>query len=304
MATTAFLFPGQGSQYVGMGADLVAQTEEGRRLFAEADEVLGFPLSRICLDGPESELTLTANTQPALLLVSYTLYQLLGYAPDVAAGHSLGEYSALACAGSLSFADALLTVHHRGQYMQEAVPVGQGAMAALIGKSLDEVKQGLADVDGAVDVANWNSQDQIVISGEVAAVKAAVERIGARRSVLLPVSAPFHSRLMAPAEERLTADLATTPFADLTYPIINNVAAVEVRTGQAARDGLGPQVSRPVLWMEIMRQLLVDRQVTRFVEVGPGSVLSGLLRRTAKSLGRSVEVSKVETLADLGRLSL
>lgn len=304
MATTAFLFPGQGSQYVGMGADLVAQTDEGRRLFAEADEVLGFPLSRVCLDGPESELTLTANTQPALLLVSYTLYRLLGATPDVAAGHSLGEYSALACAGSLSFADALLTVHHRGQYMQAAVPVGQGAMAALIGKSLDEVKQGLADIDGAVDVANWNSQDQIVISGEVSAVKAAMGRIGARRSVLLPVSAPFHSRLMAPAEERLTADLATTPFADLEYPIINNVAAAEIRTGQAARAGLGPQVSRPVLWMEIMRQLLVDREVTRFVEIGPGSVLSGLMRRTAKSLGRSVEVSKVETMADLGRLSL
>lgn len=281
--TVAYLFPGQGSQAVGMGRDFYERSPEARELFERADAVLGFPLSRLCFEGPEEELRLTRNTQPALLVASTAACRAIGRDPAVAAGHSLGEYSALVAAGALSFEDAVLLVHKRGRYMQEAVPVGVGAMAAVLGVPGEEIERRLAGVGaGLVEIANWNSDDQIVISGEKAAVEAALAAIQAPRSVMLPVSAPFHSRLMKPAEERLAADLDAVAFADPRFPIVTNVDARLIRTGAEARDALKRQVSRSVLWtrsMAVLKELGVDA----CVECGPGKVLAGLLKRIARS---------------------
>ncbi|MDE3164714.1 MAG: ACP S-malonyltransferase, partial [Acidobacteriota bacterium] len=242
----AFLFPGQGSQFAGMGQALAETVPAARRVFEEADDALGFPLSRLCFEGPEEELKLTANTQPALVTVSIAAYRVLreqGFAPDFVAGHSLGEYSALVAAGSLGLADAVRLVRQRGRYMQEAVPAGVGAMAAILklpeGK-LDAVLDQAAQGD-VVSAANLNSPDQIVIAGHAAAVGRAIElakAAGARRAVLLPVSAPFHCALMKPAQERLRADLDAAPFGGLACPLVNNWQAAMVRTGAEAREGL------------------------------------------------------------------
>jgi len=303
MEHTAFLFPGQGSQAVGMGRDLAEQTEIGRDAFARADEILGYPLSRICFSGPEEELKLTHHTQPALLVVSHILFRLLGRTPAVAAGHSLGEYSAFVAAGTIDFADAVLAVHRRGRYMQEAVPVGQGAMAAVLGVGVEAVREALAAVAGPVDLANWNSAGQIVISGEKGAVEEAVRRLAPPRSVFLPVSAPFHSRLMLPAEERLAPDLDRIRFQDPRFPVVNNVDVALVTGGAVARDGLKRQVSRPVLWHAIMEKMLGEMAITRFVEIGTGKVLAGIVRKTAKELGKVVEVTSIENLADLQKMA-
>ncbi len=291
MVKTAFLFPGQGSQYVGMGKSLARNFSPARRVFEQADACLGFPLSKLCFEGPEEQLRLTQNTQPALLTVSAAALAVLrekGIEPDYVAGHSLGEYSALVAAGGLSFADAVRLVRKRGQYMQEAVPVGVGAMAALLklpeGK-LDEVLIAAAQGD-VVAAANLNSPDQVVISGHASAVSRAVElakAAGAKRAVLLPVSAPFHCSLMKPAQERLAVDLEATPFADLRCPLINNWQAREVRNGSEARAGLCEQVPNPVRWTETIRRMVASG-VERFVEVGPGAVLCGLLRSIEPSV--------------------
>ncbi|HLG99002.1 MAG TPA: ACP S-malonyltransferase [Bryobacteraceae bacterium] len=281
----AFIFPGQGSQYVGMGKTLASRFDTARQIFHTADQELGLPLSHLCFEGPTEELQRTENTQPALLTLSVAACRVLeeqGLHPDWVAGHSLGEYSALVAAGSLDFADAVRLVRKRGRYMQEAVPQGVGAMAALLklpeGK-LDSVLQEAAQGE-IVSAANLNSPDQVVIAGHAAAVNRAVElakAAGARRAVLLPVSAPFHCSLMKPAQERLAQDLQATQFRDLKVPLVNNWQARVIHTGEEARQGLYQQVPNPVRWAESIQRLAAEG-VTRFIEVGAGNVLTGLLR--------------------------
>lgn len=288
---TAFLFPGQGSQFAGMGKSLAETFPSARAAFEEAGDALGFPISRLCFEGPEEALKLTENTQPALLAVSIAAFRVLrenGIEPDIVAGHSLGEYSALVAAGSLSFADALRLVRKRGRYMQEAVPPGVGAMAALLrlpsGK-LDEILAQAACGE-VVSAANLNSAEQVVIAGHAGAVTRAAElakAAGAKRAVMLPVSAPFHCPLMKPAQDRLAVDLNATPFADLAWPLVQNVTAAETRSGEEARRGLIEQVSSPVRWAESMAYLAAQG-VERAIEVGAGQVLTGLLRSTAPGI--------------------
>ena len=277
-----------------MGKSLAAQYTVARGVFEEADDALGFPLSALCFEGPEDALKLTENTQPALLTVSTAAFRVLaerGLAPDYVAGHSLGEYSALVAAGALDFADAVRLVRKRGQYMQAAVPPGIGAMAALLklpeGK-LDSILAEAAQGE-VVSAANLNSPDQIVIAGHSAAVQRAVElakAAGARRAVLLAVSAPFHCSLMKPAQEQLAVDLNATEFRDLAVPLVNNWQAKVIHTGAEARDGLYQQVPNPVRWAESIRKL-ASEGVTRFVEVGAGGVLTGLLRNINPDLAGS-----------------
>lgn len=291
MSKTAFLFPGQGSQFAGMGQSLADAEPAAARVFEEADAALGFSISRICFDGPEEELKRTEITQPAMLTVSVAAFAALsqrGISPDFVAGHSLGEYSALVAAGSIRFADAVRLVHKRGRYMQEAVPSGVGAMAALLKLPAGAIEGVLAEAaqGQVVSAANLNSPDQIVIAGHAQAVQRAMElakAAGARRAVLLPVSAPFHCPLMKPAQERLKADLDAIEFGDLLVPLVNNWQAREIRTGTEAREGLYHQVPHPVRWVESMRAL-VEAGVTRYVEVGAGGVLTGLLKNIDPSL--------------------
>jgi [acyl-carrier-protein] S-malonyltransferase len=291
MGNVAFIFPGQASQYSGMGKELAEKYPTARAVFDEADKALGFSISKICFEGTEDELKLTANTQPAILTVSVATMWVLSeksIGADFVAGHSLGEYSALVAAGSLKFADAVRLVHQRGKYMQDAVPAGRGAMAAILGLSpavvADACKR--AAEGGVCTPANMNSPEQTVISGDAAAVKRAVEiasQLGAKRAVILPVSAPFHSALMLPAQEKLEKDLRATPFADPHVPVVTNVDADTIRKGNEAREALIRQVSMPVRWEESMR-LLLDEGVNTFVEVGPGRVLTGIMRQIERSV--------------------
>jgi len=274
-----------------MGRSLAEAFPEAAAVFQQADEALDFPLSRLCFQGPEDQLKLTENQQPALLAVSSAALAVLaakGIHPDYVAGHSLGEYSALVAAGSLRFADAVRLVRKRGRYMQEAVPSGAGAMAALLRLPEGKLDAVLAEAAQGeiVTPAGFNSPDQVVIAGHAAAVHRAVElakAAGARRAMLLPVSAPFHCPLMKPAQDRLKPDLDATEFRDLKIPLINNWQAREVRTGAEAREGLLQQVPHPVRWSETIA-LLASSSVTRFIEVGSGAVLTGLLRNIDPSL--------------------
>lgn len=294
MTRIACLFPGQGSQAVGMGRDFYDHSPLVRELYGKADEVLGAPISKISFEGPEEELRLTSNTQPALLVAGVSAFRLLGLEPVVAAGHSLGEYCALVAAGSLSFEDAVLLVRRRGTYMQEAVPVGTGAMAAVLGVSGAEIQKGLDRVGaGVVEIANWNAEDQIVISGVKAAVEEALALIKPPRSVMLPVSAPFHSRLMRPAEEKLATDLDKVMFSDLKFPVITNVDARPIRTGEEARDALKRQVSRSVLWTKTM-DVLKGMKPDACVELGPGKVLTGLVKRASRGWAKAPAFYSVE----------
>lgn len=288
--TIAFVFPGQGSQKVGMAQAWAERSGVARQTFEEADDVLGFALSRLCWEGPEEDLQLTINTQPALLAAAVAIYRAVreaGLDAVAVAGHSLGEYSALVAAETLTFADALRLVRQRGQFMQDAVPVGVGAMAALIG--LDDATVAEVALEAAGDevcaVANLNSEGQTVLAGHKAAVERAVEIAkarGARKAVLLAVSAPFHSPLMAPAREALTPHLQATAFADPRIPVVTNVDAQPVTTGAAARDGLIRQVDSTVRWTESVTYLAEALGVTSFAEVGPGKVLTGLNRRIVR----------------------
>jgi len=293
----AFLFPGQGSQEVGMGRALAEAVPAAAAVWAEADAALGFPLSRLCFEGPAEELALTANTQPAVLTASVAAAAALaerGVTPDLAAGHSLGEYSALVVAGALAFADAVRLVRRRGEFMQEAVPVGTGAMAALLGVDLAVAEQVCVEAaqGEVVGVANINSPGQIVIAGHRAAVERAVAAAaarGGRKSVLLPVSAPFHCALMKPAADRLAAALETVPVATPRIRIVRNVDAGVTTSADEVKPFLVQQVASPVRWTDCMERLQREG-ATAFLEVGPGRVLAGLLKRTLDGVrGHSVE---------------
>jgi len=302
---TAFIFPGQGSQYVGMGKSLFERYTAARQVFDEADRALGCSLTQLCFEGPAETLQLTENTQPALLAVSVAAFRVLdseGVKPDYLAGHSLGEYSALVAAGSLDFADALRLVRKRGRYMQEAVPPGVGAMAALLKLPEGRLDGILAEAaqGEVVSAANLNSPDQIVIAGHAGAVSRAMElakAAGAKRAILLPVSAPFHCALMKPAQERLAAELDAAGFRDLVVPLVNNWRAAVARTGREAREGLFQQVPNPVRWTEVI-QRLVSLGAGRFIEVGAGGVLTGLLR----NIDTGVEGSKFGEAGDLEKV--
>jgi len=307
----AFLFPGQGSQTVGMGRSLAEAFPIAAATFAEADEALGFPLSRIFLDGPEEDLRLTENTQPAILTVSVAALRVLaehGIAPALAAGHSLGEWSAHVAAGTLSFPDAVRAVKARGRSMQAAVPAGEGAMAAVLALPADQVAEACAEAAAetgqVVSPANFNSPDQTVISGAKAAVEKAAELVkalGARRAVMLPVSAPFHCSLMQPAQEDVAAFLSGIRLSAPQFPVAANVTGSLVTTAEAAREALILQVTGTVNWAGCI-QALVSAGGEVFIEVGPGKVLTGLLRqidRSLKCLNVEDPVSLEKTLAEL-----
>ena len=288
MSKVAFVFPGQGSQTVGMCKAFYDEYAVAKRVFEEADEALGFSITKMCFEGPESDLRLTYNTQPAILTASTACAAVLkekGISCDVAAGHSLGEYSALVNTGALAFADAVRIVRKRGQFMQEAVPVGEGSMAAVLGLESDKIVEICQAVE-AVQAVNFNCPGQVVIAGAVNAVNKAVEALkaaGAKRAVLLPVSAPFHSTLMKPASERLAEVLAPIEIKDITIPVVANVTAKEVTSGAEIKELLVKQAAMPVLWETSVRNMVADG-VDTFVEVGPGKVLTGFTKKIAKGL--------------------
>jgi [acyl-carrier-protein] S-malonyltransferase len=298
----AVIFPGQGSQSPGMGKELFENFPVARQVFEEADDALGFAISRLCFDGPAEELQLTENTQPAILTVSVAAFRTMTEAgispPAFVAGHSLGEYSALVAAGVLNLADAVRTVRARGRYMQEAVPVGTGAMAAVIGGELSEIQRLCEEARGTqvCSVANMNSPNQVVIAGSTEAVDRAIESLKgvAKRVIKLNVSAPFHCALMKPAQDRLAADLEALTFNEPAMPVVTNVDARATNAPNDLRDALVRQVSAPVRWSESM-QLLAQQGVDTFVEAGPGKVLTGLMRQ----INRDVKTLNVEDAASL-----
>ena len=290
---TAFVFPGQGSQKVGMLQDLYNAYPIVKQRFEEADEALGYSISKLCFEGPDTELVKTANTQPAILTASVACYEVLkeqGFTPDIVGGHSLGEYSALVAAGVLNFKDAVYVVHKRGEYMQEAVPLGEGAMAAILALPREQVV-------AICEAVNFNCPGQIVIAGETAAVESAAEKMkeaGAKRAVMLPVSAPFHSRLMEPAALRLKEELDKIQVSDAQIPVVANVTGKILTNANEIKESLVTQAANPVLWEDCVAEM-VNFGVTRFVEVGPGKVLTGF----TKKINKDMELANVEDIASL-----
>jgi [acyl-carrier-protein] S-malonyltransferase len=304
----AFLFPGQGSQAKGMGKELAELYPVARQTFQEADDALGFSISQLCFEGPDEQLKLTENTQPAILTMSTAVMRVLrekGIVPQFAAGHSLGEYSAHVAAGTIAFADAVRTVRNRGRYMQEAVPAGQGGMAAILGMELEQLQQVCLDAaqGEVVSPANINSPDQIVISGHQKAVERAAELAkerGAKKAVMLVVSAPFHCALMQPAQDRLEKELEALRFSNPEIPVISNIDAAPKTTAEGSRQALVRQVTGAVQWAKSM-QTLIGLGVKTFIEAGPGKVLTGLMRQidrsqTCLNAENEASMQKVESL--------
>jgi [acyl-carrier-protein] S-malonyltransferase len=303
----AFLFPGQGSQHAGMGKDLADNFSVACQAFEEANDALGFDLASLCYNGPEEDLKLTANTQPAILTTSVAALRVLeaetGLVPALAAGHSLGEYSALVCSGALAFADAVRTVRQRGTFMQEAVPVGTGSMAAILGLDLESLDAVCLDAaqGQVISPANYNSDGQVVIAGHTEAVTRAIELAkekGAKRAMPLPVSAPFHCSLMVPAGERLAEVLMDITVNEMSCPVVSNVEATSNQDASRVCDLLVRQVSAPVRWRETVA-CMVNLGVERYIEIGPGKVLSGLVKRMAK--GSTIQ--NVQNVADISKFA-
>ena len=306
MKPIAFLFPGQGSQYVGMGKELFENFSLAKQVFEEADDALRFSISKLCFQGPEETLKLTENTQPAILTTSMACLRVLqnekGFTPQLTAGHSLGEYSSLVASGALAFSDAVRVVRLRGRFMQEAVPVGEGAMAAILGMERDEVERLCEEAAGG-DVlapANYNSPGQIVISGHTKAVERAVQAVKqkGKKAVLLPVSVPFHSALMKGAGDRLAKELEPISVGDLKIPVVTNVEAEINADKERVKPLLVAQVSSPVRWEESMRRV-VHEGIERALEIGPGKVLSGLMKR----IDSKIETATIEDIQTLKRIS-